>query len=108
MLVMMAGPGGFRRIAPTARMDDGLWMLLFREMPIMELPGLLFNFIQESFREQECDLLPTKTCLETEADIGTDVDGEKGCEFPLEISCVPKVLRINTLRNDMEDLIGKL
>ncbi|MGI6733921.1 MAG: YegS/Rv2252/BmrU family lipid kinase [Anaerovoracaceae bacterium] len=106
MLVMNGrSAGGFRRIAPTARMDDGLLdVLLFREMPITELPGLLFNFIQGNHSENKNVIFfrTKKLRLETEADIGTDVDGEKGCEFPLEISCVPKVLRINTLRNDME------
>ncbi len=106
MLVMNGrSAGGFRRIAPTARMDDGLLdVLLFREMPITELPGLLFNFIQGNHSENKKVIFfrTKKLRLETEAAIGTDVDGEKGCEFPLEITCIPKRLRVNTLRNDME------
>ena len=55
MLVMNGrSAGGFRRITPTARMDDGLLdVLLFREMPITELPGLLFNFIQGNHSENK-------------------------------------------------------
>lgn len=106
MLVMNGrSAGGFRRIASNARMDDGLLdVLLFREMPITELPGLLFNFIQGNHSENKNVIFfrTNKLHLETDADIGTDVDGEKGCEFPLDITCVPKKLCVNTLRNDME------
>ncbi|GAB1476724.1 YegS/Rv2252/BmrU family lipid kinase [Bacillota bacterium] len=106
MLVMNGrSAGGFKRVAPDARMDDGLLdVLLFREMPITELPGLFFKVMQGNHSESKYVIyFRTKELrLESDEDIGTDVDGEKGCKFPLSISCVPKKLRINTLRNDME------
>ncbi len=106
MLVMNGkSAGGFKRVAPDARMDDGLLdVLLFREMPLTELPGLLINFMQGNHSENKNVVFfrTNKLHLETEMEIGTDVDGEKGCEFPLDITCVPKKLCVNTLRKDME------
>jgi YegS/Rv2252/BmrU family lipid kinase len=106
MLVMNGkSAGGFKRVAPDAKMDDGLLdILLFREMPITELPGLLFNFMQGNHSENKNVIFfkTNKLHLETDANIGTDVDGEKGSSFPLDITCMPKKLRINTLRQDME------
>ncbi|MFA5636116.1 MAG: YegS/Rv2252/BmrU family lipid kinase [Anaerovoracaceae bacterium] len=106
MLVMNGrSAGGFKRVAPDARMDDGLLdVLLFREMPLTELPGLLINFMQGNHSENKNVVFfrTKKLHLETDMEIGTDVDGEKGCEFPLDITCVPKKLCVNTLRKDME------
>jgi len=106
MLVMNGrSAGGFKRVAPEARMDDGLLdVLLFREMPLTELPGLLINFMQGNHSENKNVIFfrTNKLHLETDMEIGTDVDGEKGCEFPLDITCVPKKLCVNTLRKDME------
>ena len=106
MLVMNGrSAGGFKRVAPDARMDDGLLdVLLFREMPLTELPGLLINFMQGNHSENKNVVFfrTQNLHLETDMEIGTDVDGEKGCEFPLDITCVPKKLCVNTLRRDME------
>ena len=106
MLVMNGkSAGGFKRVAPSASINDGMLdVLLFREMPITELPGLLVNFMQGNHSENKnVVFFKTKELyLETDEDIGTDVDGERGCKFPLHITCIPKKLKINTLRNDME------
>lgn len=106
MLVMNGkSAGGFKRVAPSASINDGMLdVLLFREMPITELPGLLVNFMQGNHSENK-NVIFFKTrelFLETDEDIGTDVDGERGCKFPLHITCIPKKLKINTLRDDME------
>lgn len=106
MLVMNGkSAGGFKRVAPSASINDGMLdVLLFREMPITELPGLLVNFMQGNHSENKNVIFfrTKELFLETDEDIGTDVDGEKGCKFPLHITCIPKKLRINTLRDDME------
>ena len=106
MLVMNGkSAGGFKRVAPEARIDDGFRCASLQEMSLTELPGL-FNFMQGNHSENKNVIFfrTSKLRLETDADIdiGTDVDGEKGCEFPLDITCIPKKLCINTLRKDME------
>lgn len=106
MLVMNGkSAGGFKRVAPSASLSDGLLdVLMFKEMPLVELPGLLFNFMQGNHsKNKNVIFFRTKELyLETDEDIGTDIDGEKGCSFPLKITCVPKVLKISTLYENME------
>lgn len=106
MLVMNGrSAGGFKRIGAHAEINDGLLdVMLFREIPFTEFPQLLINFMQGQHTENK-NVVYFKTQrvhLEADPSIGTDIDGEKGCEFPLDIQCIPKKLRINTVRNDME------
>jgi diacylglycerol kinase (ATP) len=106
MLVMNGrSAGGFKRVGAHAEINDGLFdVMIFREMPITELPGLLVNFMQGNHTENKNVVFfkTKKVHLESDREIGTDIDGEKGCEFPLDIECIPRKLRINTLRKDME------
>jgi YegS/Rv2252/BmrU family lipid kinase len=106
MLVMNGkSAGGFKRIGAHAEINDGfLDVILFREMPVTELPGLLVNFIQGQHTENK-NVLYFKTKwmrVESDSKIGTDIDGEKGDDFPLEIQCLQKKIKINTLRSEME------
>ena len=106
MLVMNGrSAGGFKRVGAHAEINDGLLdVMIFRELPLTELPQLLINFMQGQHTENK-NVVFFKTdhvYLEADSSIGTDIDGEKGCQFPLDIHCIPKMLRINTLRNDME------
>lgn len=106
MLVMNGkSAGGFKRIGAHAEINDGfLDVILFREMPVTELPGLLVNFIQGQHTENK-NVLYFKTKwmrVESDSKIGTDIDGEKGDDFPLEIECLQKKIKINTLRSEME------
>jgi diacylglycerol kinase (ATP) len=106
MLVMNGrSAGGFKRIGANAEINDGLLdVMLFRELPITELPALLIHFMQGNHTENKNVLYfkTKKLHLESDCVIGTDVDGEKGCDFPLDIECLPGKLMINTLRNNME------
>lgn len=106
MLVMNGrSAGGFKRVGAHAEINDGLLdVLVFRELPLTELPVLLVNFMQGHHTENK-NVLYFKTAhlqVESEVQISTDMDGEKGCAFPLDISCIPSKLRVNTLRKDME------
>ncbi|NLY70823.1 MAG: YegS/Rv2252/BmrU family lipid kinase [Clostridiales bacterium] len=106
MLVMNGrSAGGFRRVGVNSVINDGLLdVMLVKEMPITELPGLLINFMQGNHTKNKNVVYfkTKKVRLETDHPIGTDIDGEKGSDFPLEIECIPRRLKINTLRNDME------
>ncbi|MBR0596850.1 YegS/Rv2252/BmrU family lipid kinase [Sinanaerobacter chloroacetimidivorans] len=106
MLVMNGrSAGGFKRIAPKAEVNDGLLdVMLFKEMPIIELPPLLFNVMTGQHHENKNVVFFQTKKLRVESDqfVSTDVDGEKGAEFPLDIQILPKKLKINTLYNNME------
>lgn len=106
-LLVMNGrsAGGFKRIAPMAEVNDGLLdVMMFREMPIMDLPPLLFNVLSGQHTENKNVLFFRTKKLRVEADqeVGTDVDGEKGPDLPLDIEIIPGRLRINTLHENME------
>ncbi|MEA4988502.1 MAG: YegS/Rv2252/BmrU family lipid kinase [Anaerovorax sp.] len=106
MLVMNGrSAGGFKRIAPTAEINDGLLdVMLFREMPIIDLPPLLINVLtgQHTENKNVVAFKTKKLYVESEQQVGTDVDGEKGAEFPLDIEVIPHCLRINTIHDNME------
>lgn len=106
MLVMNGrSAGGFKRIAPLAEVNDGLLdVMLFKEMPILELAPLLFNVMTGQHHENKnVEFFQTKRLyIESEQQVGTDIDGEKGEELPLDIQIIPKRLRINTAMNNME------
>ncbi len=104
MLVMNGrSAGGFKKIAPTASVNDGLLdVVIFKEMPIMELMPLLLSLLSgnhadnknvESFRT-------SKLLIESDELIGTDIDGEKGEALPLNIETLPNKIRINTITSN--------
>jgi len=106
MLVMNGrSAGGFKRIAPMAEVNDGLLdVMLFKEMPVFEMAPLLIKVMtgQHYDNKNVVFFRTSRLCLESEQKVGTDIDGEKGAEFPLEIEVLPRKFRINTAMNDME------
>ncbi|MDR2089239.1 MAG: YegS/Rv2252/BmrU family lipid kinase [Clostridiales Family XIII bacterium] len=109
MLVMNGrSAGGFRRLAPDALINDGLLdVIIFREMPIMELAPLLIA-VMTGQHPVNRNVIAFKTAalrIESEQEIVTDMDGETGCGLPVEISVLHKRLRVNTRRDDMEAAI---
>lgn len=106
MLVMNGrSAGGFKRIAPNAEINDGLLdVMLFKEMPIYEFAPLLINVMQGNHHANKNVIFFQTSKLKVESDnnVGTDIDGEKGAEFPLEIEILPKKIRINTRLEDMQ------
>ncbi len=106
MLVMNGrSAGGFKRIAPKAEINDGLLdVLLFKEMPILEFAPLLISIMQGNHQENKNVhfFRTNKLLLESQEDVGTDVDGEIGAKFPLDIEVLPNKIKINTLVNSMK------
>lgn len=106
MLVMNGrSAGGFKRIAPKAEVNDGLLdVMLFKEMPIYEFAPLLVNVMQGNHQENKNVVFfqTAKLRVESENQVGTDIDGEKGSDFPLDIEILPKRIRVNTMLQDME------
>ena len=106
MLVMNGrSAGGFKRIAPLAEVNDGLLdVMLFKEMPIFELAPLLINVMTGQHQENKNVVFfkTKKLYVESKQQVGTDIDGEKGADFPLDIEVLPKKFRINTAVNNME------
>jgi len=106
MLVMNGrSAGGFKRIAPMAEVNDGLLdVMLFKEMPVRELAPLLVNVMTGQHHENKNVVFfrTKKLTVESDQHVSTDVDGEKGADFPLDIELIPKRFKINTFMNNME------
>ncbi|MDR1247206.1 MAG: YegS/Rv2252/BmrU family lipid kinase [Clostridiales Family XIII bacterium] len=109
MLVMNGrSAGGFRRLAPSALMDDGLLdVMLFREMPIMELAPLLLAVMtgQHPVNKHVVSFKTSNLRVESEQLITMDMDGETGDKLPVDIAVLHKRLRVNTRTADMEGSI---
>ncbi|MDR1570944.1 MAG: YegS/Rv2252/BmrU family lipid kinase, partial [Clostridiales Family XIII bacterium] len=92
--------GGFKRIAPDAEINDGLLdVLVFKAMPIVEMAPLLVNVMtgQHKGNKNVIFFRTSRMRVESEQAINTDVDGEKGGALPLEVSLLPRRIRVNTL-----------
>ena len=104
MLVMNGrSAGGFKKIAPTASVNDGLLdVVIFREMPVMELMPLLVSLLSGNHADNKnVEIFSTnKLLIESDQEIGTDIDGEKGEALPLSIQVLPRKIRINTLTSN--------
>ncbi|MFA6808813.1 MAG: YegS/Rv2252/BmrU family lipid kinase [Eubacteriales bacterium] len=100
MLIMNGkSVGGFRKIAPLASLNDGLLdVYIFRRCPILELLPLLIK-VANGYHDKSryVDFFQTKEMqIDCSEMAGTDMDGEKGFDFPLKISVEPKRLKILT------------
>ena len=96
--------GGFKRIAPMASINDGLLdVVIFKEMPVIELAPLLMSILAGQHRENKHVIYfnTRRLLVESDSEVGTDVDGEKSSSLPLEIQVLPKRLKVNTVRVDM-------
>ncbi|HZK88303.1 MAG TPA: YegS/Rv2252/BmrU family lipid kinase, partial [Anaerovoracaceae bacterium] len=106
MLVMNGrSAGGFKRITPTAEINDGLFdVILFREMPIIDFLPLLMDVLQGNHKQNKNILYfkTNKLYIESPNPVGTDIDGEKGEDFPLSFDLLPKRIKIFTLKNDQK------
>lgn len=104
MLVMNGrSAGGFKKIAPTASVNDGLLdVVIFKEMPVMELMPLLVSLLSGNHADNKnVDCFSTsKLLIESDQQISTDIDGEKGESLPLTIEVLPKKIKINTLTSN--------
>ena len=106
-MVVMNGKsaGGFRKLSPETEINDNkLDVVLFREMPLLEMGPLLFDVMQGRHSENKNVLTfsTDKLRIESESDIATDIDGEKGEKFPLEFSLLHNRLQVFTKEEDIQ------
>jgi len=97
------GTGGFDRLSPLARLDDGLFDFVgFRAFPIFELPALFIKvlagdyiddrrilFLRDKYFRVEYLQPPNNDLL-----MRADTDGEPGPQLPIEIENIHKALPI--------------
>lgn len=89
--------GGFQKVAPLAQMDDGLLdVFLFKPASLPEIVSLFIKVVKgEHINSPQITYFQTNSLIiHCQEELLTDLDGEKGPEFPLEIKCLPKRLKI--------------
>ena len=98
-MVVMNGDsaGGFRKLNPESSINDGkLDVIAFLKMPIVELAPLLIEVLRGRHPKNKHVLYfqTDKLTMESNADIGTDIDGEHGEKLPLHFSVLHNRLSI--------------
>lgn len=90
--------GGFRKLGVESSINDGMFdVIIFKETRFAELPMLGLDVLQGRHPENDNVIYFQTSHLKIESDepISTDVDGELGEPFPLDIEIVPKQLLVN-------------
>ncbi|MDR1028111.1 MAG: YegS/Rv2252/BmrU family lipid kinase [Clostridiales Family XIII bacterium] len=106
-LLIMNGrsAGGFKRVAPEASINDGLFdVILFQDMPVGNLMPLLFSVLTGQHTENK-NVIYFRTGrlrIESPEEVNTDVDGETGDPLPLDVKMLPKRIRVCTAIDNME------
>lgn len=89
--------GGFRKLSPRSSMADGkLDVVAFKKMPIMEFGPLLFEVINGRHPNNKNVIYfqSERLRVESEEDLTTDIDGEKGEKLPLDFSVLEGRLQV--------------
>ncbi|MGI6205396.1 MAG: diacylglycerol/lipid kinase family protein [Anaerovoracaceae bacterium] len=90
--------GGFRKLGVQSSINDGLFdVIIFKETRFSELPLLALDVLHGRHPDND-NVLYFQTSyirIESNEKISTDVDGELGEPFPLDIEIVPKRLLVN-------------
>ena len=96
MLVFNGQTAGNFKLASRASAQDGLLdVIIFKAIPIIELIPLFVKVLRGEHLDSD-NVIYFKTnniYIESNEDIATDIDGEKGPDFPLHIKC-KKVITI--------------
>ena len=106
MLVMNGrSAGGFRRAAPGAVINDGLFdVIVFEDMPVVTIAPLLLEVLTGQHTENKNVMYFKTNSLQIESteEVSTDVDGEEGESLPLDIKMLHNRLKIVTQYDNME------
>jgi len=92
MLVFNGQTAGNLNFAYKAEVTDGLLdVIIFKAVMFVDLLPIIIDMIKGEHLERENGIIYFKTNkirIECNEDIVTDIDGEKGPDFPLDIECI--------------------
>lgn len=91
--------GSFRNIAPRARIDDGkIWLAIFKDFKYLDLVKIIPEFLAGTPLSSEFMSLTTlthaKITLLDNHPLMTNIDGDEGPGFPLELTVLPSFLKV--------------
>lgn len=104
LLVFNGRTAGNLKIAYKAELDDGyLDVIIIKAGTIVEMSTLFIKMLKGEHLEHAHNLLYFKTdklYVECHEDIVTDIDGERGPDFPLTIECIKGGLKVLGLKDN--------
>lgn len=104
LLVFNGQTAGNLRIAYKAAADDGMLdVIIIKAIMVKDMFPLLIKLIRGDHLEdcERCGLIYFKTGklkIECNEDIVTDIDGERGPDFPLNIECIKNGIKIRGIK----------
>lgn len=105
MLVFNGQTAGGFKLANQADPSDGLLdVIIFKAISIRELLPLFVKVLRGEHLDSD-NVIYFKTDdiqIECHEDIGTDIDGEKGPDFPLNIKCKKGALKVLGINQNIE------
>jgi len=90
------GAGGFDRLAPSAKIDDGILEFIgFRATGVLDSAAVFFKIIQGDYLNDPRILFMRESQFTIEHTLPSQpmdsgLDGESGPPFPLHVTCVPE------------------
>ena len=91
--------GSFRNLAPQARVDDGkIWLGIFKDFNYLDLLKVIPEFL--SGQPLTSELMTLKALEEVRIELvgdhplSTNMDGDSGPAFPLDIKVLPSFLSV--------------
>jgi YegS/Rv2252/BmrU family lipid kinase len=104
MLIFNGQTAGNLKFAYKAEVDDGyLDVIIIKAGTIKDMVALLIKMLRGEHLEDAHNLIYFKTdkvYVECHEDLVTDIDGERGPDFPLVIECIKGGLKILGLKNN--------
>lgn len=98
VLMLTDSVGSFRNIAPAAQVDDGkLWLGIFKDFTYLDLLRAIPEFMAGTPLSSEYMSLTTATHVNitlVEGSLTTNMDGDQGPDFPLDIEVIPSFLNV--------------
>lgn len=88
--------GNFKLATKASCMDGMLDVIVFKAIPVIELIPLFIRVLKGEHLDND-NVIYFKTnnvIVECDEDIVTDIDGEKGPDFPLNIKCIEGGLKV--------------
>ncbi|BDR63251.1 lipid kinase [Clostridium tetani] len=103
MLVFNGETAGNFKLAYKSKIDDGLLdVIIIRAGMIIDIIPLFIKILRGEHLENVNGILYFKTdklTIECNDDIATDIDGEKGPNFPLYIECIKGGIKVLGVKN---------
>lgn len=98
MLIFNGQTAGNFKLAYKAEVDDGLLdVIIIKAIMIKDIVALFIKMLRGEHLEGQNGLVYFKTNkleVECHEDIVTDIDGEKGPDFPLKVECIKEGIRV--------------